>query len=97
MLDLEGPYEFDWDLGNSEKNFIKHDVSCREAEETFLDESNLMGEDVGHSSTEKRYHLIGKTFLGLVLHVTFTQRHNKIRIISARRADKKERRTYEQN
>lgn len=97
MLDFDVPYEFDWDVGNSIKNLIKHKVTCREAEEAFLDESNLLSDDVNHSTIEKRYHLIGKNSSGLVLYVTFTQRKNKIRIISARQADKKERSLYEQS
>lgn len=97
MLDLQKPYEFDWDQGNVIKNLIKHSVECREAEEVFLDDNTLISEDVCHSSTEKRYHLVGKTYSGLILHISFTQRQNKIRIISARRADKKERSLYEEN
>lgn len=97
MLDLNEPYEFDWDQGNTVKNLIKHGIECREAEEAFLDEDNLLSDDTGHSSSEKRYHLIGKTLSGLILYITFTQRKNKVRIISARQADKKERSLYEEN
>ena len=96
MLDLQKPFEFDWDQGNVIKNLIKHEVECREAEEAFLDDNILVNEDVIHSSREKRYHLVGKNYSGLILHISFTQRQNKIRIISARRADKKERNLYEE-
>jgi uncharacterized protein len=97
MLDLEKPYEFDWDQGNTVKNLTKHGIKCKEAEEAFLDENNLLSDDISHSSVEKRYHLIGKTLSKLILYITFTQRQNKIRIISARIADKKERSLYEEN
>jgi hypothetical protein len=96
MLDLDKPYEFDWDVGNSIKNLIKHKVTCKEAEEAFFDEDSLLSDDVDHSIAEKRYHFIGKNSSGSVLYVTFTQRKNKIRIISARQADKKERSLYDQ-
>ncbi|MBI2465509.1 BrnT family toxin [Candidatus Shapirobacteria bacterium] len=97
MLDLEKPYEFDWDQGNTVKNLIKHGIKCKEAEEAFLDNNNLVNDDISHSLSETRYHLIGKTLSRLTLYITFTQRKNKIRIISARTADKKERSLYEEN
>jgi uncharacterized protein len=97
MLDLEKPYEFDWDQGNIVKNLIKHGVECRQAEEAFLDKDSLSMDDIEHSYGEKRYLLVGKDHQGVVLYIVFTQRLNKVRVISARIADKKERRFYEQN
>lgn len=97
MLDLIEPYVFDWDQGNTVKNLIKHGIECRQAEESFLDENSLILDDVEHSTKEERYFLIGKDHQGIVLYVVFMQRNNKVRVISARIANKKERRSYEQN
>jgi len=97
MLDLIKPYMFDWDQGNTVKNLIKHGVECRQAEESFLDENSLILDDTGHSTSERRYLLIGKDHQGVVLYVVFTQRNSKVRVISARVANKKERRFYEQD
>lgn len=97
MLDLSEPYVFDWDQGNTVKNLIKHGVECRQAEESFLDENSLILDDIEHSTKEERYLLIGKDHQGIVLYIVFTQRNNKVRVISARIANKKERRFYEQN
>lgn len=97
MLDVNEPYEFDWDFGNTVKNLIKHNIECRQAEEVFLDEKSLLREDSEHSTIEKRFQLIGKDHQGIVLYVVFTQRKRKIRVISVRIASQKERRFYEQN
>lgn len=97
MLDLQKPYEFDWDQGNVVKNLLKHQIECRQTEEAFIDDDSLVGDDLKHSSVENRFLLIGKDHEGNVLYIVFTQRRNKVRIISARIASKKERRFYEQN
>ena len=97
MLDLSSPYEFDWDQGNTVKNLIKHSIECRQAEEAFLDEYSLSKDDIEHSGKESIFLLIGKDHQGIVLYIVFTQRKNKIRVFSARVANKKERRFYEQN
>ncbi|PIV07667.1 hypothetical protein COS53_01230 [Candidatus Shapirobacteria bacterium CG03_land_8_20_14_0_80_35_14] len=97
MLDLQKPYEFDWDQGNVIKNLLKHQIECRQIEEAFIDDNSLVGDDLKHSSVESRFLLIGKDHEGNVLYIVFTQRQNKVRIISARIASKKERRFYEKN
>lgn len=97
MLDLDKPYEFDWDRGNTVKNLIKHGIECRQAEESFLDENSLSIDDARHSSKEERFQLMGRDHQGILLYVVFTQRDNKVRVISARIANKKERGFYEQN
>jgi uncharacterized DUF497 family protein len=95
MFDLEEPGEFDWDQGNTVKNLIKHNVSCQESEEVFFDESQVILDDERHFGSEKRKLIIGKTNAGILLSVVFTVRNNKIRVISARMASKKERKLYE--
>lgn len=86
---------FEWDTGNIDKNFEKHLISSNICEEPFKDENLIIFPDSTHSKSEDRYHLIGKTEQNNVLFITYTLRRDKIRIISARIADKQERKIYE--
>lgn len=88
---------FDWDDGNVRKNADKHGVSQQEAEQVFFNKPLLILEDERHSQSEPRWHALGKTDEGRLLHVTFTLRsgQTKIRVISARDMHRKERVTYE--
>jgi uncharacterized DUF497 family protein len=58
----------------------------------------LIADDVKHSQEEARYHALGRTFDGRLLHVTFTlrDRQTRIRVISVRNMNRKERDRYEQ-
>jgi len=86
---------FDWDEGNIDKNLIKHNVTNQEAEEVFMNKPLLVNEDVEHSGQEIRYQALGKTNLNRLLFVSFTLRDQKVRPISVRDMNKKERRVYE--
>lgn len=86
---------FDWDGWNINKNWIKHKVSARECEEIFFNDPKVVFKDLKHSFIEDRIGILGKTNGGRLLHVIFTIRENKIRIISARDQNKKERKQYE--
>jgi|SRR3989344_4943023 len=86
--------EFDWDQGNIDKNLIKHEVTNQECEEAFLDLNALVTADVFHSTIEPRYQLLAKS-KKRYLTIYFTQRKNKIRVISARDMNKKEKKQYE--
>ncbi|NOT16826.1 MAG: BrnT family toxin [Sulfuriferula sp.] len=98
MIELHKISGFDWDEGNARKN-EKHGVSMAEAEQTFFNEPLLLLVDAEHSQSEPRFHALGQTDEGRVLHITFTLRNTgeKIRIISARDMHKKERIIYEQS
>jgi uncharacterized DUF497 family protein len=98
MPDLGQIVGFDWDDGNSLKSADKHSVSQAEAEQVFTDERLLIADDARHGQDEERHNAMGRTIDGRLLHVTFTLRdeRTKIRVISARDANRKERRTYEQ-
>lgn len=85
---------FEWDKGNKEKNWVKHNVKNEECEETFYDSKNIVSKDIPHSNTEVRYELLGKTKNDRKLYITFTTRDNKLRVISARDQNKKERLKY---
>jgi uncharacterized DUF497 family protein len=89
---------FDWDEGNSRKSADRHGVSQAEAEQPFFNEPLLVMEDARHSQREARFHGLGKTDAGRLLHLTFTLRRDGtlIRIISARAMHRRERLRYEQ-
>jgi uncharacterized DUF497 family protein len=94
---LPKPIAFQWDQGNIHKNLIKHNVTTQEAEEIFTQKSFLTNEDTKHSSdTEQRYHGLGQTKNGRKLQVAFTLRGEKVRIISIRDMDRKEKQQYEE-
>jgi uncharacterized protein len=82
---------FQWDMGNEQKNWIKHKVAAEEAEEPFFTDDYMILEDKSHSrSVEQQFILLGKTNKERLLFIVFTIRAEKIRIISARDANKKE-------
>ena len=90
------PEAFDWDEGNTEKNWNKHRVNAKECEQIFLNIPLVTLQDTKHSDRENRFILLGKTNQGRLLHVVCTMRGKSIRVISARDQNKKERRRYEQ-
>ena len=89
---------FDRDESNARKSADKHGVSHAEAERVFFDEALLVLLDPRHSRHEARYHALGSTDEGRLIHVTFTVRDagTLIRIISARDMHRKEKSVYEQ-
>lgn len=87
---------FEWDQGNSEKNFTKHNVLSLECEQVFFNKPLLMHEDIKHSEPEQRFYVLGKTDNDRNLFIAFTLRKHRIRVISARDMNKKERGIYEQ-
>ncbi|MGE0018042.1 MAG: BrnT family toxin [Draconibacterium sp.] len=91
LFNCEG---FEWDFGNSEKNWIRHQVMQGECEQVFFNEPVVVFADIKHSQVESRWFLLGKTDSERFLFVVFTIRENKIRIISARDMNKKEREVY---
>src|SRR6266571_3063816 len=98
MLDVDRVEGFDWDEGNKRKSEERHGVSHSESEQVFFSVPLLMLQDIKHSQGEPRFHALGKTESGRLLHITFTTRAegNKIRVISARDMNRKERMIYEE-
>lgn len=92
---IRKPIEFFWDKGNQQKNWLKHKVKTKECEEVFLDDHKKIAKDKFHSNGEKRFILLGKTKSHRILYLVFTVRNQKIRVISARDINKKERKLYE--
>ncbi|MDL2122986.1 MAG: BrnT family toxin [Deltaproteobacteria bacterium] len=75
----------------------KHGVSFQEASTAFKDTLSLTIDDPLHSNDEKRLVLIGMSYNNSILVIVHTERGDNIRIISARKATKKERKYYESN
>ena len=96
MLDLTRFEEFEWDSGNERKN-EKHGVTQQQAEQVFLHRPLLLLEDHQHSKAEPRFHALGNSGDGRLLHISFTIRGagTRIRVISARPMRWKERVVYE--
>ena len=88
--------DFEWDEGNIKKNWERHLVSHIECEEIFFNRPIIVKKDEPHSTSEDRYFALGKTDAGRLLFIVFTLRSNRIRIISARDMNRKERKTYEE-
>lgn len=89
--------EFEWDKEKAVANFKKHGVSFEEAALAFFDENAVELFDEINSEDEIRYQLIGISNTRLIF-VAYTARNEKIRIISARKANAKQTRIYnEQN
>ncbi len=98
MLDLARIHGFDWDDGNRRKSADKHEVTQAEAEQVFFNEPLLVLADEKHSMDEPRFHALGHTDDGRLLHISFTLRGDGqlIRVISARDMHRKEKNRYAQ-
>jgi uncharacterized protein len=90
------PLAFEWDLRKARSNLAKHGVAFEEASTIFGDSLSLTIPDPEHSRTERRYATMGRAFNGKLLVVVHTDRDDNIRIISARRASRRERKFYEE-
>ena len=88
--------KFEWDPHKAEINFRKHGVSFDEAGSVFLDRFALSGSDPEHSVGESRHITFGTSSLNRLLSVAHTYRPGAIRIISARRVTRGERKLYEE-
>ena len=88
--------EFEWDQGKNQENIKKHGVSFEEAQTVFLDQHAMRFFDPDHSENEDRFIMLGMSFKLRVLVVCHCFRKNDtvIRIISARKADKQEGKSY---
>ncbi len=87
---------FQWDEGNSDKNWIRHHVTRFECEEMFFNQPLIIKEDSKHSKTENRFYSLGRTDSNRFLFISLTIREKLIRVISARDMTTKERKKYEE-
>jgi uncharacterized DUF497 family protein len=91
------PLSFEWDVSKAKSNAAKHGVSFEEATTVFGDPLSLTIPDPVHSQVETRSILLGQSHQGKLLVVVHTERGDNIRIISARRASRPERKSYEES
>jgi uncharacterized DUF497 family protein len=87
---------FEWDPEKAAQNLRRHGVSFEEASRTFRDPLSRTIHDPDHSDDEDRFLLLGQAETGRLVVVSHTYRGRRIRIISARVAGHRERKTYEE-
>lgn len=88
---------FEWDPRKEASNLRKHSVSFHEAATVFADELSVTVYDPDHSQAEHRFVILGMSANRRLLVVSHTERGDRIRIISARVATRRERTNYEEN
>jgi len=88
--------EFEWEPEKAAANVKRRGIAFSEAGSVLEDPLSTTFPDESHSEDEARFLTIGASRLGRVLVVAHTERNDKIRIISARRATRREREFYEQ-
>ena len=93
LAGLEG---FQWDAGNSDKNWRGHQVRQAEAEQALLNRPVIFAADLRPSGVEARFHALGRTESGRHLAIVFTTRGSLLRVISARPMSRAERGAYGQ-
>jgi uncharacterized DUF497 family protein len=85
---------FEWDAGNSNKNWYLHSVTDSECEDVFFNLPLIVAADTKRSDSEKRFYALGRTENNRRLFIAFTVRENLIRVISARDMTRSEQRKY---
>lgn len=87
--------EFEWDSDKAHSNVEKHGIAFAEAMTVFGDPLELTIPDPDHSVGEARFLSLGRSAQGRLLVVSYTEREGRIRLISAREAEPRERKSYE--
>jgi uncharacterized DUF497 family protein len=87
---------FEWNEEKADSNSPKHRVTFDEAQTVFLDDLSITVPDVDHSKSEVRFRMVGMSSMKRLLVVSFTERDQRIRLISARKATRSEIRDYEE-
>jgi uncharacterized DUF497 family protein len=85
---------FEWDAGNAPKVVASHQVTPGECEQVFFHEPLIIAPDPRHSKVEERWAAWGRTAAGRTLAIIFTLRGDRIRPLSARDMNRKERQRY---
>ncbi len=88
--------EFEWDPQKAVRNLAKHGISFHEAATVFGDARAITFSDPDHSHEEDRFLTIGMSNSNRLLIVSHTDREERTRIISARRAVRREREIYDE-
>ncbi len=87
--------KFEWDPNKASNNLAKHNISFHEASTVFGDPLALTFPDPDHAHDEARYITIGESIQGQLLIISHTDLGQRIRIISARKVTRQERRIYQ--
>lgn len=87
--------EFEWDTFKAQSNAEKHGISFAEAMTVFGDPLEVTIPDPDHSEGEHRFLSLGQSDRNRLLVVSYTEREGRIRLISAREAEPRERKVYE--
>lgn len=87
---------FDWDESKAQANLAKHGIAFDEAKSVFTDPFYVDFYDPDHSDEEERYIIIGQSQRQRVLVVSYTERQQQTRLISAREATRREKQAYEE-
>lgn len=90
-------FRFEWDPAKATTNLAKHGASFEEAMTAFSDALGRVEDDPRHSIGERRFALLGQSEQSRLLAVLFTDRGAAIRLVSARQATRRERRSYEES
>ena len=88
--------KFEWDHNKAASNFSKHGVSFNQAKTVFNDPFYIDFFDPDHSYNEYRYIIIGQSSKNRLLLVSYTEHDERVRLISAREATRRERKDYEE-
>lgn len=88
--------KFEWDENKADKNLSKHGVSFEEAKTVFDDPLYIDFYDPDHSEDEARYLIVGESNRRRLLIVSYTERGDSTRLISAREVTRSEREAYEE-
>lgn len=88
--------DIEWDGAKADSNLRKHRISFYEAATVFFDPLALSDQDPDHSQAEDRYITFGYSNLDRLIAVSHTYRPGAIRIVSARRVSRGERKLYEE-
>jgi uncharacterized protein len=87
--------KFEWDENKNIENIRKHNISFEEAKTVFGDIFARISKDEKHSTNEQRWHIIGLSKFNRILVIAYTERNEYIRIITSRKANKREKIKYE--
>lgn len=88
--------QFEWNENKAVSNLSKHGVPFEEAKTVFDDPLYIDFYDPDHSKSEKRYLIVGESNRGRLLIVSYTEKGDSIRLISAREVTRAEREAYEE-
>jgi uncharacterized DUF497 family protein len=91
------PPQYEWDEDKARTNLRKHQVGFQEGATVFNDPLIATRLDPDHSYDELRHIAIGRSVRGRILVVVFTERGDKLRLISCRKATPREQKVYEED